>query len=645
MEVNCRIESESDLRKALDELYILSKEGKSFNGLYELISSEHTIITAIHDIKSNKGSKTPGIDGRNIDYYLQMPREDLIELIQKKMSYYNPMPVKRKYIPKSNGKQRPLGIPTIIDRIIQQCVKIVIEPIVEAKFYSHSYGFRPMRSAHHAISRIAHLMNMGRYQFVIEGDIKGYFDNIDHAILKRKIRKMGIIDKRVIALIDKMLKAGVMDDNNFSETSFGSPQGGIISPLLANIYLNDFDWTIASRYDKPYFRNEYASDKNARRKYKKLGRKPIFIVRYADDWVIFTQTLEQAEVYLKKIRRYFKSKLKLELSEDKTVITDLSKNFMKFLGFQIKFGKPRLNKTRTGNPKRHSNSAMIFPDVKKLREKNKDIIRDIKALKKITCEYTMAKEIELINSRIIGLAEYFKIAICSKLYDSLDNILFRTSHYVWKYRFRNKNGGKNKDYVRKLNELGNRVSRHSKHESKTHAIEVERIWIGITKYSLTNSVNPTNFNQKMTPYTEEGRKLYEREKKKRRSLDRPPLYIKNIDILRLAKANLKSRNKKINKYNFEYYMNREYAFNRDKGKCRVCDVDILPMDLHTHHINPKLNLDRINKVVNLASVHKWCHELIHSTTKVNDGKMQKKIDNFRNKLQSGNAENSLHLGK
>ncbi len=225
MEVRYRIESETDLRNSLDNLYEKSKEGKSFNGLLEMIMNEHTIITAVHDIKSNKGSKTPGIDGKIIDDYLQMSREELLELVKKHLTSYKPKPVKRKFIPKGNDstKVRPLGIPTMLDRIIQQCVKIVLEPILEAKFYPHSYGFRPYRSTHHAISRICHLMNMGRFKYVIEGDIKGYFDNIDHSILINKLKKAGIIDSRVLAIIRKMLGAGVMEDMNFQSTDAGSP--------------------------------------------------------------------------------------------------------------------------------------------------------------------------------------------------------------------------------------------------------------------------------------------------------------------------------------------------------------------------------------------------------------------------------------
>ncbi|HFK1424885.1 MULTISPECIES: group II intron reverse transcriptase/maturase [Bacillus] len=637
MEVRYRIESETDLRTSLDTLYEKSKEGKSFNGLLEMIMNEHTIITAVHDIKSNKGSKTPGIDGKTINDYLQMPREDLLSLVKRHLRNYKPKPVKRKYIPKGNDttKVRPLGIPTMLDRIIQQCVKIVLEPILEAKFYPHSYGFRPNRSTHHAISRICHLMNMGRFKYVIEGDIKGYFDNIDHSILINKLKKAGIIDSRVLAIIRKMLGAGVMEDMKYHSTDTGSPQGGIISPLLANVYLNDFDWMMSSKYEHPYFEQQYSDVKNARRKYRKVGRKPVFLVRYADDWVLFVHTKEQAQKYLKELNKYFENKLKLSLSKEKTIITNLEEDYMNFLGFSIKYGKPVKAKTRTGNKRKHELSAKVLPNVKKVRSKLATILTDIKKLRRVTCEYQTASEIETINSKIIGLAEYYKISIWTEMFDSFDHSIFKTCHYTWKRKFRNQNSGKDKSYVKRYNELANRVQRHSEYTAHTHAIEVEGLWIGFAKFSHTPSEDPMNFNQNMTPYTEKGRKLYLQKAKKKSKLDRPPLYYGNADIFRIAKANGQSKRKTNKKYNFEYYMNREYAFNRDKGKCKICELDILPIDLHTHHINNRLPLDEINKVKNLASVHHWCHSLIHGTDLPEslNGKTKKRVETYRKKLK------------
>jgi len=157
--LNVRFSTEAEMKQTLDFLYKKSKEGISFTGLVEAMVNEVTIVTAIHNIKSNKGSKTAGVDQMKMDRYLQMPREELIALIRDNFSNYRPKPARRVYIPKKNGKQRPLGIPTVLDRIIQECVRIIIEPICEAKFYPHSYGFRPYRAQKHAIRDIVNVIN------------------------------------------------------------------------------------------------------------------------------------------------------------------------------------------------------------------------------------------------------------------------------------------------------------------------------------------------------------------------------------------------------------------------------------------------------------------------------------------------------
>ena len=184
MHLNVRFSTEAEMKQTLDFPYEKSKDGISFTGLVEAMVNEITIVTAIHNIKSNKGSKTAGVDQVKMDKYLQMPRDELIALIRESFSNYRPKPARRIYIPKKNGKQRPLGIPTVLDRIVQECVRIIIEPICEAKFYPHSYGFRPYRAQKHAIRDIINVINSSARSpqqpvWAVEGDIKGCFDNIN----------------------------------------------------------------------------------------------------------------------------------------------------------------------------------------------------------------------------------------------------------------------------------------------------------------------------------------------------------------------------------------------------------------------------------------------------------------------------------
>lgn len=154
MHINVGFSNETQLKKLTDLLYEKSGQGVSFTGLMEAIINEVTIVTAIHNIKANAGSKTAGVDRNKMDKYLQMPKEAVIDLIRRTVSDYKPKPAKRIYIAKANGKQRPLGIPTVLDRIVQECIRIIIEPICEARFYPHSYGFRPYRAQKHAVRDI-----------------------------------------------------------------------------------------------------------------------------------------------------------------------------------------------------------------------------------------------------------------------------------------------------------------------------------------------------------------------------------------------------------------------------------------------------------------------------------------------------------
>ena len=283
-----KIESESDLRTILDELYATTKQAlerkilPKFKGLLELAKSEITIITAIHNIKSNKGSKTAGIDGVIMQDILQEQYPTVIQAVQIGLNNYAPLSLRREWIPKpGKPEKRPLGIPVIADRIIQEILRIIIEPIMEAQFFKHSYGFRPMRDAHMALERATDICHKTGYHWIIEGDIKGCFDNINHTKLIKQLWHMGVHDRRVLMIIKKMLKAGVMNEK--ITTEFGTPQGGIISPLLANVYLHKLDQAIIREWEGKKTKYNYKYNATKIKLLKKSNLKPAYLIRYADD--------------------------------------------------------------------------------------------------------------------------------------------------------------------------------------------------------------------------------------------------------------------------------------------------------------------------------------------------------------------------
>jgi len=212
--------TEAELRRIQDKLYQHSKEvfdagGRpAFKGLLEIMSAETTIITAIHNIKSNKGSETPGVDYKTMRKdYLQKPFSWVVNDIQNAFHHFEAQKIRRVYIDKpGKAEKRPLGIPTIRDRIVQECMRIVLEPILEAQFFAHSYGFRPMRDTAMALERVKFLTFQTNCHWVVEGDISKCFDHIDHSILLKRLHHMGIKDQRVLQIIKAMLKAGIMDN-------------------------------------------------------------------------------------------------------------------------------------------------------------------------------------------------------------------------------------------------------------------------------------------------------------------------------------------------------------------------------------------------------------------------------------------------
>lgn len=233
------------MQEVYDQLYAQSKAGKIFTDLYDLITPPQNVMLAYRNIKANTGSKTAGTNGKTISDWKLATSDDYVEYVQRRLQNYYPHKVKRVEIPKPNGKTRPLGIPTIEDRLIQQSIKQVLEPILEAKFYPYSYGFRPNRDTTNAIAEFYRKVNWDHLYYVVDVDIKGFFDNVNHSKLLKQLWTLSIRDKRILSIISKMLKAEIKGEGIPTK---GTPQGGILSPLLANVVLNELDWWVDSQW-------------------------------------------------------------------------------------------------------------------------------------------------------------------------------------------------------------------------------------------------------------------------------------------------------------------------------------------------------------------------------------------------------------
>ena len=375
-----------------------AQSGYVYDRLYRNLFNREFFLQAYQNIYASQGNMTAGTDGKTIDA-MSLERVDRLIAALKDESY-QPKPSRRTYIPKKNGKLRPLGIPSIDDKLVQEVVRMLLESIYENSFEDTSHGFRPNKSCHTALRMIQNRFT--RCKWFVEGDIKGFFDNIDHNVMIGILRKR-IKDERFLRLIRKFLNAGYMEDNQVHQSYSGTPQGGIISPILANIYLDQFDKYMAEfkkRFDRGNKRAvnvEYRklSDKRIRLKRKLAKAKTeeekqsllesiweldkvhksipckdpmdenfrrLQYVRYADDFLIgIIGAKEDAQAVKQEIGTYIAGQLKLELSDEKTLVTKATDR-AKFLGFEIRV-TPQSNhtkKTKSGSTARNYSGHVML---------------------------------------------------------------------------------------------------------------------------------------------------------------------------------------------------------------------------------------------------------------------------------------------
>lgn len=396
------------VRELQRKLYLAAKlnSKRRFHALYDKVYRKDVLLEAWKRVKANGGAggidhiSIADVEEYGVDKFLQEIQQELID------GKYHPKPVRRTYIPKGNGEERPLGIPIIKDRVVQMAVKLVIEPLFEADFLECSYGFRPKRSADQALDRIRKDTNRKGW-WIVDADIKGYFNNINHDKLMLMV-KQRISDRRILKMIWKWLKAGVMEDGKYMESELGSPQGGVISPLLANIYLHYFDlkWELH---------------------YKHLGK----LIRYCDDFVIICRTKKEAEHALKAVKSIMQ-RLELELHPDKTKLVNMwnGNEGFDFLGFHH---RRKVSETSKGQK---FNETHQFPS-KKAMQKMRDNIKGVFA-SRTTLLLDIQKMIEILNPKIIGMRNYYGLKNAGKQLNKIDWYIIKKFTLWYNYKTQNK---------------------------------------------------------------------------------------------------------------------------------------------------------------------------------------------------------------
>ncbi|AGB40181.1 Retron-type reverse transcriptase [Halobacteroides halobius DSM 5150] len=573
-----------DTQEIQDMLYEYSEKGYNFKSLMQHITSRKNILLAYRNIKKNTGSKTRGTNNKTIKDLEEKSTEELVEYVRNRLEYYVPQSVRRVYIPKPDGRKRPLGIPTIKDRLIQQCIKQVLEPICEAKFHNHSYGFRPNRSTKHAIARIMYLINFSKLHYTVDIDIKSFFDNVDHNKLKKQLWSMGIRDKKLISILGNMLEAKIEGEGVPEK---GTPQGGIISPLLSNIVLNEMDWWISNQWET--FKTDYKYNRKGDKitAIKKTNLKEIYIIRYADDFKIMCRDFETASKIKIATIKWLKERLNLEVSEKKTSITNLKKNHTEFLGIKLKVVKK-------GN--KYICRSKVANGVKpKLINKFRNQIQRIR-------RKTTPKEVSKLNSMILGMQNYYSMA--TYVNKDFSDIAFKVNRTLRKRlsEILSEKGTESKTFQKFYGE----------YNYKPHCVAGIRIFpiAGVTFKA------PMNFSQEICDYTRIGR---EKIHKKLRSVS--PVVLKYL-------VENPVRDKSI-----KYNDNRIARYSGQNGCCFVTGIPLGIGDIECHHKRPEKDGGK-DTYRNLCLVTKDIHKLIHATKK-------KTIKRYYDKVKCYFDENTL----
>lgn len=432
------------------------KQDKPLERVYKLLFNRELYLIAYAKLYPNNGAMTKGVTEETIDGMSIQKIDMIIEQLRQETYYWRP--ARREYIPKKNGKHRPLGIPVWSDKLLQEVIRMILEAYYEPQFSEHSHGFRPKRGCHTALQEI---QTWKGTRWFIEGDISSYFDTIDHGVLITMLSKQ-IQDGRFIRLIKNMLEAGYLDDWKFHKTISGTPQGGVISPLLANIYLHQFDKWVGKELIPQHTRGKKQRANSA---YNRLSRKikcyqekgdykkahqliverrnlpsvdtydttyrRLRYVRYADDFILgFTGSKAEAKDIKKQIGDFLKIKLHLELSQEKTLITHATKESAKFLGYEIK--AQRVNDYIDNKGRRSANGVIaLFVPASVIESKCRQYMKNGKSIHRNNLLHDDDFSIvQTYQQEYRGLVQYYILAQnlswFSKVYWYMETSLLKT---------------------------------------------------------------------------------------------------------------------------------------------------------------------------------------------------------------------------
>lgn len=563
-----------------DRLYADSAQGKVFKNLISIICSDANIKMAYRNLKNNDGSNTPGVDGISFRNLKEMPEEELVSKVREKILNYQPKAVRRVYIPKPNGKLRPLGIPTVVDRIVQQSVLQVMEPICEAKFYDKSYGFRPNRSTAHAVAMCYKLAQTGSFHYVVDVDIKGFFDNVDHGKLLKQIWTLGIRDKRLISLISKMLKAPIEENGERVAPTKGTPQGGVLSPLLANIVLNELDWWVASQWENMPVHRPSESDictnsngtPNKGNLYKKLRTtrlKECHLVRYADDFKIFCKSYKDAVRLKYAVEKWLMDRLKLETSKEKSKITNLKTGYSDFLGIKFKL----VPKGKKWVVKSHMTEKALTTQQKNLK------VAMFNLCKAHAFVQEQHNDVIAYNQKVVGMHQYYSMAtmICEDVHKLFPPLYATLKHAT---RINAVTNSKPDKLMGAMDEYF-----YEKYKDSAQVRYINRMIIVPVAYARHKS--PMCHSPSVNRYTESGRETIHK-------MLRSSAYAEVLEELSKVKMEGES---------IEYSDNKLSRFVACQGRCELSKVQLLPEEVACIRLTPKEDGGN-DMYSNLRIVHK-----------------------------------------